>query len=148
MTLTSGLDMRLMLPEEQFFMSPSIASDRTHARGTHLMLAVTGRRYPYFALFNIAGSGTVQFLYPLTERNDPPRIDPEAPYKLPLDVSAPFGADHLVAVASANDLSGLLTPLRKLDGRKEPALAAKELARSFSSKQVRVGMQGIFTTDR
>ena len=129
-------------------MTPSIASDRTHSRGTHLMLVVTGRRYPYFALFNVTGNGTVQFLYPLTERNDPLRIDPEAPYKLPLDVSAPFGADHLVAVASTHDLSELLTPLRKLDGRKEPALAAKELARSFSSKQVRVGMQGIFTTDR
>jgi hypothetical protein len=148
MTLASGLDMRLMLPEEQFFMSPSIASDRTHVRGTHLMLVVTDRRYPYFALFNITGNGTVQFLYPLTERNDPLRIDPEAPYKLPLDVSAPFGADHLVAIASAHDLSELLTPLRKLDGRKEAALAAKELMRSFSTKQVRVGMQGVFTTDR
>jgi hypothetical protein len=148
MTLKSGLDMRLMLPEESFFMSPSVASDRTHSRGTHLSLVVTGRRYPYFALFNITGNGTVQFLYPLTERNDPPRIEPEAPYKLPLDVSAPFGADHLVAVASAHELSDLLTPLRKLNGRKEAALAVKELARSFSITQMRVGTQGVFTTDR
>jgi hypothetical protein len=90
----------------------------------------------------------VQFLYPLKERKDPPTIDPGTPYKLPLDVSAPFGADHLVAVASANELSELLTTLRKLDGLKEAAVLAKELTRSGSSPQVRVGMQGIFTTEQ
>jgi hypothetical protein len=97
---------------------------------------------------SISGNGTVQFLYPLTERDDPPTIDPGAPYKLPLDVSPPFGADHLVAVASAHELSEMLTTLRKLDGQKEAALAAKELTRSASNPQVRVGMQGVFTTDR
>ena len=146
--LASGLDMRLMLPEESVSAAPSVASDRTHGRGTHLTLVATGRRYPYFVLFNITGNGTVQFLYPLTERDDPPTIDPGAPYKLPLDVSAPFGADHLIAVASAHELSELLTTLRKLDGQKEAALAAKELTRSASNPQVQVGTQGVFTTDR
>jgi hypothetical protein len=65
-----------------------------------------------------------------------------------LNVSAPFGADHVVAVASAHQLSELLTTLRKLDGQKEAARAADELTRSASNTQVRVGMQGIFTTDR
>jgi hypothetical protein len=148
MTLTSGLDMRLVLPEESVFAPPSVASDGTHVRGAHLMLVATGRRYPFFVLFNITGNGTVQFLYPLTERKDSPTIDPEAPYKLPLDVSAPFGADHIVAVASAHELTEFVTTLRKLDGRKEAALAAKELARSASNPQVRLGMQGIFTTER
>jgi len=148
MTLTSGLDMRLVLPEESIYASPSVASDRTHVRGTHLVLVATGRRYPYFVLFNITGNGTVQLLYPFTERNDPPTIDPAAAYKLPLDVSAPFGADHLIAVASAHELSEFLTTLRKLDGQKEAALAAQELTRTASNAQVRVGMQGIFTTDQ
>jgi hypothetical protein len=148
MTLTSGLDMRLMLPEESVFASPSVASDSTHVRGTHLMLVATGRHYPYLVLFNITGNGTLQFLYPLTERSDPPAIDPEAPYKLPLDVTAPFGADHIVAVASAHEQSELLATLRRLDGRKEAALAAQALRRSASNTQVRCGIQGIFTTER
>jgi hypothetical protein len=148
MTLTSGLDMRLVLPEESVFASPSVASDSTHVRGTHLMLVATGRQYPYFVLFNITGNGTLQFLYPLAERHDPSTIDPETPYKLPLDVSAPFGADHVVAVASAHQLSELLTTLRRLDGRKEAALAAQELRRSASNSQLQLGIQGIFTTER
>jgi hypothetical protein len=148
MTLASGLDMRLLLPGESVLAAPSIASDRTHVRGTHLTLVATGREYPYFLLFNITGNGTVQFLYPVTERADPPTIDPGSPYQLPLNVSAPFGADHVVAVASAHELSELLATLRKLDGQKEAALAARELTRSASNPQVRVGMQGIFTTDR
>jgi hypothetical protein len=146
-TLASGLDMRLLLPGESVSAAPSIASDRTHVGGTHLTLVATGREYPYFLLFNITGNGTVQFLYPLTDA-DPTTITPDSPYQLPLNVSAPFGADHVVAVASAHELSELRTTLRKLDGQKEAALAAKELTRSASNPQVRVGMQGIFTTDR
>jgi hypothetical protein len=148
MTLTSGLDMRLVLPEESIFASPSVASDSTHVRGTHLMLVATGRRYPYLILFNITGNGTLQFLYPLLERKDPSAIDPEAPYKLPLDVTAPFGADHLVAVASAHEQSDLLTTLRSLDGGKEAALAAQALKRSGSNSQIRYGIQGLFTRER
>lgn len=148
MTMTSGLDMRLMLPEESVFASPSVASDSTHVRGTHLMLVATGRHYPYLALFNITGNGTLQFLYPLAERSDPPAIDPEAPYRLPLDVTAPFGADHIVAVASAQEQSELLATLRRLDGRREVAPAVQELRRSASNSQVRIGIQGIFTTER
>jgi hypothetical protein len=148
MTLTSGLDMRLVLPEESIFASPSVASDSTHVRGTHLMLVATGRRYPYLILFNITGNGTLQFLYPLLERKDPSAIDPEAPYKLPLDVTAPFGADHLVAVASAHEQSDLLKTLRSLDGRKETALAAQALKRSGSNSQIRYGIQGLFTRER
>jgi len=147
-TLASGLDMRLMLPEESISAAPSAASDGTHVIGTHLTLVATGRHYPYFVLFNITGNGTVQFLYPLTTHRDPPTIDPGRPYQLPLDVSAPFGADHLVAVASAHQLSELLATLRKIDGKKEATLAAKVLAQSASNSPVRVGMQGIFTTDR
>jgi hypothetical protein len=148
MTLTSGLDMRLVLPEESIFASPSVASDSTHVRGTHLMLVATGRRYPYLILFNITGDGTLQFLYPLLERKDPTAIDPEAPYKLPLDVSAPFGADHLVAVASAREQSDLLATLRKLDGSKGAALAAQALKRSASNAEIRYGIQGLFTRER
>ena len=148
MTLASGLDMRLLLPQESLSTAPSVASDRTHGRGTHLTLVATGRQYPYFVLFNITGNGTVQFLYPLKERHDASTIDPTAPYQLPLDVSAPFGADHVIAVASAHELAKLATTLRTLDGRKEAALAAKELKQNASNPQVRIGMQGIFTTDR
>jgi hypothetical protein len=148
MTLASGLDTRLMLPEESISAPPSAASDATHVRGTHLTLVATGRHYPYFVLFNITGNGTVQFLYPLTGRHDPPTIEPGPPYQLPLDVSAPFGADHLVAIASARELSELLATLRKIDGTKEVALATKVLAKSASNSPVRVGMQGIFTVAR
>jgi hypothetical protein len=147
-TLASGLDMRLALPEESIFASPSVASDSTHVRGTHLTLMATGRRYPYFVLFNITGNGTVQSLYPLKERNDPPTIALETAYKLPLDISAPFGADHLVAVASAGEPSELLKTLRTLDGQKAAALIARELTRSTSNPQVQVGMQGVFSTER
>jgi hypothetical protein len=148
MTLASGLDMRLMLPGESVSAAPSVASDRTHGRGAHMTLVATGRHHRYFVLFNITGNGSVQVLYPLMERADPPTIDPGAPYQLPLDVSAPFGADHLVGVASDHELSELLKTLRKLDGQKEAALAAQELRLSASNPQVRIGMQGVFTMDR
>jgi hypothetical protein len=149
MVLKDGLDMRLLLPGEAASTPPSVASDRTHVRGTHLSLVVTGLRFPYLIVLNIAGDGTVQFLYPLPERGDPARVDPAVAYRFPasepITVLEPFGGDHAIAIASAQELPALIAALRKLDQRKAAADAAAALTRYASGAQVQAGMQGIFT---
>ena len=82
------------------------------------------------------------------ERNDPTAIDPEAPYKLPLDVSAPFGADHLVAVASAHEQSDLLKTLRKPGWTEGGCAGSQGPGAERVNSQVRLGIQGLFTRER
>jgi hypothetical protein len=142
--------MRLLLYGELPNTPPSVASDRTHRKGTRLKLIASRLRYPYFALFNIAGNGTVQFLYPSAERRDPPTVDPTKLFRLPDDllVGAPFGADHAVAVAAGHPLNDLISELRELDGKRDAGAAMRSLERVSAAPDVLIGMQGIFTREK
>jgi len=73
--------------------------DGRHAEGTTLSFAVDAPRSgggEFLVLFNLAGSGELQPLYPLPEAGDPARID-RLPYRFEIDVAQPFGRDDLVA---------------------------------------------------
>lgn len=70
----------------------------------------------HFLLFDLAGTGELQFLYPLVEQGDSPALA-EIPYRLPLDVTPPLGEDDLVGIFC-----------------KQPQSAAVALLASYSSK--------------
>lgn len=155
MVADSGIDMRLMLPGEQATAAPSRASDRTHPEGTRLTLTASGMRYPYFALFDITGNGTVQLLYPCRgqagscrTQHDAPTIKAQEGYRLPLDVTAPFGADRVIAISSAHPLSDLIAVLESVDGRRNSMTVIDALGRVADQPDVQVGMQAIFTAAR
>lgn len=76
--------------------------DGFHRRGERLHFSIApGARWQglnALTLFNLAGDGELQFLYPLQRRNHSP-IRRQFPYRLPpLGVVPPFGEDNLVAV--------------------------------------------------
>jgi hypothetical protein len=146
MVMRSGLDMRLLLPGEAIDNAPSVASDRTHRKGARITMVASQLRYPHFALFNITGDGTIQFLYPRADKLDPVTVDASQPYQLPLVISEPFGADHAVAIASGHAVPELIAELTTLDGKKAAAAAIKAMSRVVGASDVVVGMQGIFTT--
>src|SRR5262249_18498568 len=81
LTAASGLATRRLLPGESAATPPGQASDRTHVAGTRLSFVASGFRYPHLVLVNLAGDGTVQFLYP--QRRDPAAINTAQPYTLP-----------------------------------------------------------------
>ena len=55
-------------------------------------------------LFNIAGDGTVQLLYPI---GSDPAVVPSADFRFPLRVREPFGADQIVAITSTQRMTEL-----------------------------------------
>ncbi len=64
-------------------------------------------------LFNLAGNGELQFLYPLSNYQDP-LIVSQFPYSLPpVKVAPPFGGDDLVAVLCTDPVTALHTLLTK-----------------------------------
>jgi hypothetical protein len=97
----------------------------------------------YYALFNIAGDGTVQYLYPLAAKGDAVKLTAD-PVISKAEVSPPFGSDFLVVVTSAQPLDGLVGELAALDGSRDPLAAARAVER-LKRDDVQIGIQGLFT---
>lgn len=128
--------------------------DKRYALGERIVVDArrrqAGSEPEHYLLFNIAGTGQVQFLYPRLKLNGFPQ-DKEDPVLLPTDgpltqiaATPPIGADMLVLVTSPRPLAGLITDITKLNNHVEP-LRAVELVRKVLDDGVRIGIQPIFT---
>lgn len=82
----------------------------------------------YFLLFDLAGTGVLQFLYPLAKEGDAPALA-KLPYSLPLDVSPPTGEDDLVGIFCQQPQPDAVALLASYDGKTppEPGLFLKSL---------------------
>jgi uncharacterized caspase-like protein len=92
-------------------------------------------------LFNIAGDGTVQMLYPIEK--DPLTLR-DAEYRLPVRVRPPFGSDLVVAVTSAQPMPQLEQAIRALNQRRG-ALQALWMLDRYRPADAKVGAASIFT---
>ena len=99
---------------------------------------VTGRA---LVLFNIAGDGTVQLLYPLEA--DPPVISTPS-FKLKIRVKEPFGADQIVAVTAEQRMSALEEALGRLNQRRAAGQAIA-MVQKYAPGNARIGATGLFT---
>ncbi|MEL6572962.1 MAG: caspase family protein [Pseudomonadota bacterium] len=95
--------------------------DKAYRNGETLTVQIANRTTPHLTLINIASTGEIALLYPLTAAGDPLTVAPTDTLSLPLRVQAPFGSDHIVALESARDPSALRLRLRDLNGSKDMA---------------------------
>ena len=118
--------------------------DGTHRRGTRIEVEITGLRHPRLTLLGLSGNGVVHYLYP--RPGDPQRVTPERPLRLPLEVTEPFGADHVVALSAAESLDRLNAALHRLDGQPAARQVADLLAAAAAgTADWWSGIQGLFT---
>jgi Caspase domain len=151
----NGLTVRIRLNAEPFGAPPSAAADATHKARTRLYIDVGGvRDGAYFAVFNLTGNGKVELIEPGPSHlacgtsicSVGMRKLRSVPIKpLEVVVGAPFGADHVVAVAGPLPLSRLMPALvRAHDG-----LAAADILAGLVSEQqtqpLQAGFRGIYT---
>ncbi len=115
--------------------------DKLHHKGNRVEVEVSGLAGKFLLLFNLAGDGTVQLIYPI---GSDPAMRTESLYRLPLLVREPLGADQVVAVTSSRQLKELETAIRGLDRRRNP-VRVSELIGQFATSDVSVGLAGIFT---
>ena len=92
-------------------------------------------------LFNIAGDGTVQMLYPIGSDAVPV---PSADFRFPVRVREPFGADQVVAITSEQRLASLEEALLRLNRRRTPSQMIRALQR-YAPPDARIGSVGLFT---
>jgi hypothetical protein len=110
--LVSELTMRV-------FVDPN-GSDFLYGAGTTVKLTLSrtersaGTRYA--TVFNLASDGTVQLLYPLAGEGDGAFSARDTVSILETSVVAPYGVDHIVAVATPEIPTQLRAALRTADG--------------------------------
>lgn len=118
--------------------------DQTHFEGSRVEVQVEGMEYPFLTLLNIASDGTINFLYPLAEYNDSPAVPLGRTQSFTLEVEAPFGADHFVAIASDRELRDLHAELGRLDGTRAVNHLRPLLTRDRLGLH-QMGMHGLYT---
>ncbi len=113
--------------------------------GDHVRLSVEGMHGPNLVVFNLAEDGRVQFLYP--DATDAPIAWPIRRFDLlDVDARAPFGGDHVVAVASVRPLNGLIDAIRAIDQKQEAATARRAVEQTLAADaSARVAVTAIFT---
>ena len=117
-------------------------NDRVHRSGSHVGIEIDNLSGRSLILFNIAGDGTVQLLYPI---GSDPVLRREAIYSLQVEVRPPFGADQIVAVSSTRQLSELIDAMKKLNGRRNPIQISDLLGR-YAGQDALVGSAAMYTS--
>ncbi len=115
-----------------------------HPAGTRLKLTVATQE-PELVLFNIAGEGTIQPLFP--KPYEAVRRDAGTAFVLDdiLVQSHTFGSDHLVGVAAMVSLAPLVAALRQLGGKRAPCEAVEAVEAAVGGRTSEVGLIGLFT---
>jgi hypothetical protein len=115
--------------------------DGLHRNSTFVNIEVgdiTGRT---LILFDIAGDGTIQTLYP---SGSDPRVIQTAIYSFPVRVRKPFGSDQLVAITSLQQMPALEQAAKDLNNRKA-ANKMIDMIKRFAPADARIGSAGLFT---
>jgi hypothetical protein len=118
-----------------------IPDDKLHRNESKVAVEIGSLSGRALVMFNIAGDGTVQMLYPVG--SDPPVVR-DADYRLPVRVRGPFGSDLVVAITSGQPMPMLEQALKPLNQRRT-ALQALKMVERYRPLDSRVGSTGIFT---
>jgi len=123
-----------------------LPNNSLHRNGEIITVRANDVQNKYAIIFNIAGDGTVQFLYPLG--NDRPQMTTAA-WQIdnpPIKVSEPYGSDTVIAVTSDQRQVELEAALRKLDNRRAAGQVPRLLATyAPQAPSYRVGLARVFT---
>lgn len=119
-----------------------LPGDQRHPAGTIITLKISGIKQPAFLLFNIAADGTVQKLYPMP--GEPATRSVGKPYVVDTRARPPFGADHVVAIASAAPLKDLQHFLDAHDGQPATAELRRILGDTLDGS-VQMAVHGLYT---
>jgi len=118
-----------------------LPDSQVHRRGTVVEVKIQDIANRALFLFNVAGDGTVQMLYPLGAAA---RIITNQEYRAHFEVREPFGSDQVIAVTAPQRLPQLEQDLQELSERRSAAQVAQLLSR-YANSGLRFGSVSIFT---
>jgi hypothetical protein len=98
----------------------------------------------FLTLVDLASDGTVQWLYPTTAA-EAAILTPDTAPRFPTVVRAPFGADHVIALATREAPDALRQALKALDGRKAARQLYDVIALNVKPGAYALGVAGLYT---
>jgi hypothetical protein len=151
MAARSSLDVQVLIGGRD-----TRASDATHKPGDKLEVKVSGfSDGDHLAVFNLTGTGMVQVLEPtLNPRSKAfkrSHLDTGVPVHgrdwpvIEVLVGAPFGADHIIAVAGRRPLSVLMPTLLAAHEQHDVPGVMAALANEGRAQTLKIGLRGIYT---
>lgn len=100
----------------------------------------------YLTAFNIAGDGTIQSLFPRRSRPaEGEALSPDFVVQMEAGVQPPFGADHIIAIATAARPDQLRQRLATLEGKRAAGEALAMVQASLSGSDYALGIAGLYT---
>jgi hypothetical protein len=118
-----------------------LPDDKVHRRDQRVDVQVSGTTQRSLLMFNIAGDGTVQALYPI---GSDARVIATPEYKYQLRVVEPFGADQFIAISSAQRLGDLEEALKKMNQRRT-AVEFFKLVERYAPSDARIGAASLYS---
>ena len=118
--------------------------DRDFRPGEKFDVTINGLYGRYLLLVNLAGDGTIQYLFP--EGNADPYMDKDA-LSFTLSAREPFGADMLVAILTEVRRPALELELKLLDEKRKPEELASAVERHLKAGD-RLGLATYTTRPR
>jgi hypothetical protein len=119
----------------------TMPNDALHRKDSQVEIDVPDVAGRALILFNIAGDGTVQWLYPLESDSSVVAL---SDYRVPVQVREPFGADQVVAITSDHRMESLEQALKALDQRRSSSQVL-DAVRRLAPTNARIGTTGLFT---
>jgi hypothetical protein len=118
-----------------------LPDDGVHRRNERIDVQVSDVSQRSLLMFNIAGDGTVQTLYPI---GSDPAVIVAADYKFKVRVGEPFGADQVVAITSSQPLGDLEQALKTMNQRRT-AVEVYRTIEALAPPDARIGAASIYT---
>jgi hypothetical protein len=155
MSAASAVRVRIRLRDEPADAPPGAASDAIHKAGTILSIDVGGiADGACFTVFNLTGNGKVELIEPAPAQDKFEGSDcgrgagkakgaPIGPFEV--RVRAPYGAEHVVAVAGALPLSRLMPALAQAHDNLAVTEVLAALASELQTQPLQVSFRGIYT---
>lgn len=124
-----------------------VTGNQRYAKGDRVEIAVEGAQYPHLTLFNLPPDGRVEFFIP----------DPAKPAEATKDWSRegvhesfkvdkpPYGAEHMVAIFSKNDLADLHAALASMSTAERAEALRPLLEATLSGQEAQIGIVDIYT---
>jgi hypothetical protein len=134
----------------QTLSAPRVLSVRLRDEGKRYVpgetpeIAVSGVHGRYLTAFNIAADGEVQMLFPVSGRNN---LIEDGEWSYRPVVEKPFGADHVVAVATERASADFVKWLIEHNHKRDAALVPGEITRLIQTDATaRIGTVGLYTS--
>jgi len=133
----------------QAALSPTLAKlvtgNQRYARGARVEIAVEGAKYPHLTLFNLPPDGRVEFFIPTKPADAAKDWSREGVHESFKVDKPPYGAEHMVAIFSKNELADLHAALASMTNAERAEALRPLLEAALAGQEAQIGILDVYT---